>query len=88
MCVDQFWGTLNSAVASTLQQFCETRTLLGLPPCPIAPYPMTHLLAPYPTGQARKWAGQRGVSGSNYIASLNIQSYKNDSYEQPIDKAT
>ena len=27
------------------------------------------------TGQARKWAGQRGVSGSNYIASLKIQNY-------------
>ena len=41
------------------------------------------------TGQARKWAGQRGVSGSNYIASLKIQNYQNDiSYEQPIDKAT
>ena len=41
------------------------------------------------TGQARKWAGQRGVSGSNYIASLKIQNYQNDiSYEQPIDKTT
>ena len=28
------------------------------------------------TGQARKWAGQRGVSGSNYIASLKIQNYQ------------
>ena len=38
------------------------------------------------TGQARKWARQRGVLGSNYIA---IQNYQNDiSYEQPIDKAT
>ena len=34
------------------------------------------------TGQARKWAGQRGVSGSSII----IQNYQNDiSYEQPID---
>ena len=30
------------------------------------------------TGQARKWAGQRGVSGSTKLPS----------YEQPIDKAT
>ena len=33
--------------------------------------------------------GARGVSGSNYIASLKIQNYQNDiSYEQSIDKAT
>ena len=38
------------------------------------------------TGQARKWAGQRGVSGSNYIASLKIQNYQVMS--SLFDKAT
>ena len=36
------------------------------------------------TGQARKWAGQRGVSGSNYIASLKIQVMSSLLTRQPV----